>query len=84
MVNEVSLHVHPLLGNRLVNKFPRRQILGKQSVDRLRNNRGGLFSMSSASRPALVTEQWTRNLKRDTCVLWGPCREDIREYGNGT
>jgi hypothetical protein len=35
------MHVHPLLGNELVNEFPRRQILGKQSVARLRNNRGG-------------------------------------------
>jgi hypothetical protein len=33
------LHVHRLLGNVLVNKFPRGKILGKQSVDRLRNNR---------------------------------------------
>jgi hypothetical protein len=32
------LHVHPLLGNGLVDKFQRRQILGKQSVARLRNN----------------------------------------------
>jgi hypothetical protein len=32
------LHVHQLLGNGLVNKFPRRQILGKQFVARLRNN----------------------------------------------
>jgi hypothetical protein len=40
VLNEVIilLHVHPLLGNGLVNKFPRRQILGKQSVARLRNN----------------------------------------------
>jgi hypothetical protein len=32
------LHVHSLLGNGLANEFPRRQILGKQSVARLRNN----------------------------------------------
>jgi hypothetical protein len=37
----ILLHVHPLLGNGLVNKFPRRQILGKQFVARLRNNRRG-------------------------------------------
>jgi hypothetical protein len=36
----ILLHVHPLLGNVLLNKFPRRYILGKQSVARLRNNRG--------------------------------------------
>jgi hypothetical protein len=34
------LHVHPLLGNVLVNKFPRGQILGKRSIARLRNSRG--------------------------------------------
>jgi hypothetical protein len=34
----VRLHVHSLLGNGFVNKFPQRQILGKQSVARLRNN----------------------------------------------
>jgi hypothetical protein len=34
------LHVHPLLGNVLINKFSRIQILGKQSVVRLRSNRG--------------------------------------------
>jgi hypothetical protein len=38
------LHVHPLLGNGLVNKFPRRQILGKQSVARSRNNRTSVYS----------------------------------------
>jgi hypothetical protein len=35
----ILLHVNPLLGNGLVNKFPRRQILGKQSVARLSNNK---------------------------------------------
>jgi hypothetical protein len=39
----VLLHVHPLLGNELVNEFPRRQTPGKQSVARLRNIRGGCF-----------------------------------------
>jgi hypothetical protein len=37
----ILLHVHPLLGNGLVIKFPRRQILDKQSVARLRNNKWG-------------------------------------------
>jgi hypothetical protein len=36
--NVNMLHVHPLLGNESVIKFPRRQILGKQSVAWLRNN----------------------------------------------
>jgi hypothetical protein len=45
----VLLHVHPLLGNELVNEFLRRQILGKQSVARLQNNRGGcIFYVVSA------------------------------------
>jgi hypothetical protein len=35
----ILLYVHPLLGNIFVNKFPRRQILGKQTVVKLRNNR---------------------------------------------
>jgi hypothetical protein len=34
------LHVHPLLGNVLVNKFPRKEILGNQSVAKLCNNKG--------------------------------------------
>jgi hypothetical protein len=40
MSRKTGQHVHPLLGNVLVNKFPRRQILGKESVARSRNNRG--------------------------------------------
>jgi hypothetical protein len=35
----ILLHVHPLLGNVLVNKFPRREIPGKHSIARLHNNR---------------------------------------------
>jgi hypothetical protein len=37
----ILLHVHSLLGNVLINKFPRREILGKQSVAMLRNNKEG-------------------------------------------
>jgi hypothetical protein len=36
----IILLVHPLLGNVMVIKFPQRQILGKQSVARLCNNKG--------------------------------------------
>jgi hypothetical protein len=43
----ILLHVHPLLGNGLINNFPRRQIIGKQSVVRLRNNTGGCDSRDS-------------------------------------
>jgi hypothetical protein len=35
----ILLHVHILLGNVLVKKFPQRQILGKKSVARAGNNR---------------------------------------------
>jgi hypothetical protein len=35
----ILLHVRLLLSNVLVNKFQRRQILGKQSVSKSRNNR---------------------------------------------
>jgi hypothetical protein len=40
----IVLYVHPLLGNGLVNKFPRRQIFGKQSVARSRNNKTNVYS----------------------------------------
>jgi hypothetical protein len=40
----VLLHVHPLLGNGLVNKFLGRQILGEQSAARLCNNRTNVYS----------------------------------------
>jgi hypothetical protein len=53
----LMLHVHPLLGNGLVNKFPQRQILGKESVARLKAIEEAVFSMSSALHPALVMDQ---------------------------
>jgi hypothetical protein len=40
----ILLHVCTLLGNVLVNKFPRSQILCKQSVARSRNNRANVYS----------------------------------------
>jgi hypothetical protein len=48
IIGYLLLHVHPLLGNGLVNKFPRRQILGKQSVARSGNNRTNVYSSSIA------------------------------------
>jgi hypothetical protein len=66
-------HVNALPGNGLVSKFPRRQILGKQSFGRLCNNRGvslnihmvqhatineAVFSMSSAPSSGGTTEFW--------------------------
>jgi hypothetical protein len=50
-VGYILLHVHPLLGNGSVKKFPRKQILGKQSVATLRNNfdnRRSVFNVVSA------------------------------------
>jgi hypothetical protein len=40
----VLLYLHPLLGNGLVKKLPRRQIHGKQSVAMSRNNRTNVYS----------------------------------------
>jgi hypothetical protein len=51
----ILLHVHPLLGNELVNKFPRGQILGTHSVSRLRNNREAVFSVWSAPGNSRIT-----------------------------
>jgi hypothetical protein len=46
----ILLHELPLIGNGLANKFPGRQILGKESVTRLRNNRwGGVFNVVRAT-----------------------------------
>jgi hypothetical protein len=44
MCNILFVNVHPLLGNRLVNEFPQRQILGKQSVARSHNNKMNVYS----------------------------------------
>jgi hypothetical protein len=49
----ILLHVHPLLGNVLVNKSPRRPIIGEQSVAGSRNN---IWSCVSVS--AVTTQQW--------------------------
>jgi hypothetical protein len=53
--NLLLLHVHPLLGKVLVNKFPRRQSLGKQSVARLRNNICGCVIYVVRATPSTVT-----------------------------
>jgi hypothetical protein len=51
----ILLHVHPLLGNGLVNKFPRRQIPGKQSIAKSRNNRTDVYSsLLGNNQPASV------------------------------
>jgi hypothetical protein len=45
----ILLHVHPLLDDGFVSMFPRRQILGKQSVARLRNNGGMSINILKAT-----------------------------------
>jgi hypothetical protein len=57
------LYVRPLLGNVLVNKFPRRQILGKQSVAKLRNNRGGCVFFVVRATPS--ADKWPMNSQSD-------------------
>jgi hypothetical protein len=54
----ILLHVHPLLGKVLVNKFLWRQILGKQSVARLRNNSDNRRSIFYIVRAATIAMQW--------------------------
>jgi hypothetical protein len=86
----ILLHVHPLLGNELVNEFPRRQIFGKQSFARLHNNRGDcVFYVVRAKQQYIngvmqsVSKQ--RNCKHvynNRCFPWGLCRVLIREVNS--
>jgi hypothetical protein len=48
---QILLHVHLLLGNGLVNKFPRRELLGKHSVDRLPKDKEGCVFYVVRGRP---------------------------------
>jgi hypothetical protein len=81
MKSLILLHVHPLLGNELVKEFPRRQILRKQSVARLRNNRGGCVFYSSAPRNSRTVicnpflSNGTVNTSTIIGVLRGVCAE---------
>jgi hypothetical protein len=67
------LHVHLLLGNGLVKKFPRRQILGKQSVARLRNNSDNRRSVVNVVRamPSARQQNCRRvyNIRCFICVV---------------
>jgi hypothetical protein len=65
------LHVHPLLGNVLVNKLPRRQILGKESDAGLRNNRGGCFLPCPRWRQAAVDGGHVTCVSCDACPFLG-------------
>jgi hypothetical protein len=74
---KLLLHTHPLLGNGLVNKFPRREILGKQSIARLRNNsrKRSVFSVVHAMPRA--KQQNCKDVYNNRCFLWCPCRRFI-------
>jgi hypothetical protein len=68
----ILLHVHPLLGNGLVNKFPRSQILAKQSVARLHNNSGNrrsVFNVVCAITSA--KQQNCKHAQNNRCYPWG-------------
>jgi hypothetical protein len=87
------LHVHPLLGNVLVNDFPQRQILDKQSVARLRSSRGGrVFYVVRAKQQynkgvmQSVSKQWkSKHVYNNRCFPWCLCRVLIREvYSDAT
>jgi hypothetical protein len=70
----ILLHVHPLLDNVLVKRVPRRQILGKQAVASLRNNRG--------SRVFSVRGDVTKvDSDQVTCVFCRPDRRANRLVG---
>jgi hypothetical protein len=68
----ILLHVHPLLGSGLAKKFPRRQILGKQSVPRSRNNRMNVYSSLLGNSQG--AKGLARQLSRDLFSVWSaPC-----------
>jgi hypothetical protein len=72
------LHVHLLLGNVLVNEFPRRKILEKQSVAMLSNNKGGcVYYVVRAKQEKKngvmqsVSKQWNRiHVYNKRCSPW--------------
>jgi hypothetical protein len=74
-LEKILLHIHPLLGNRFVNKFPRRQ-----SVVRLRNNsdkRRSVFFVIRAMPSA--KQQNCKHVYDNRCFLWISCRRIIGE-----
>jgi hypothetical protein len=72
------LYVHPLLCNGLVNKFAQRQILSKQSIASLHNNRGGCVFYVICDTPSVGNGPMNCSLTRDMCFLWCPCWRIIR------
>jgi hypothetical protein len=73
----VLLHVHPLLGNGLVNKFP---IVGKQSAASLRNNSDNIRSVFNVvcTMPS-AKQKNCKHVYNNRCFLWGPCHRFIGE-----
>jgi hypothetical protein len=77
-VIQIMLHVHPLLGNGLVNNFALKQILGKQSVARLRNNSDNRRSVFDVvcTMPSSKQQNY-KHVYSYRCFLWGLCRRFI-------
>jgi hypothetical protein len=75
--NSIWLYVHPMLGNGLVNKFLRRQNLGKQSVARLRNNRrmpvNILTAMNTGRRSPVSLQQPVNTPLKNVTQYRGNC-----------
>jgi hypothetical protein len=82
--------LHPLQGSELVNEFPRREILGKQSFAGSCNNRGGcVFYVVRVSQQqnngVMLCVSKQRNCKHvynNRCFPWILCRELIREVNS--
>jgi hypothetical protein len=75
--SKILLHVHTLLGNVLVNKFPRRQFLGKVSVARLRNKRGTCVFRVRGD-VTLVDSDHVTCVSCDACPFLGYISDRIR------
>jgi hypothetical protein len=58
-------------------------LLGNSSVNTAQHSTidEAVFSMSSAPRPVLVTDQQTRSLTRDICFLCGLCQAAVEQWG---
>jgi hypothetical protein len=68
----ILLHIHPLLGNGSVDKFPRWQILGKKSITMLRNNRGMSVNILTATN--------TGNNRRTAVSMQRPVNTTLRTW----
>jgi hypothetical protein len=78
LFNIILIHVHPFLGNVLINEFPRRQILGKQSLLGYATIEKAVFSISSApssSRTRVLCNPFLSNGTVNTSTIIGVFRE---------